>query len=500
MAAKPQPLVRYYPHVTASRVHLPVAVSSQGFWAWVMALLLGTLGGAHLDLSAASRSPNILVLVADQWRAQAFGIESDPNARTPHFDQLARESLRMVNAVSALPVCSPTRASLLTGQRPLRHGVFVNDVPLATNAVTIAKVLSAQGYDTAYIGKWHVDGRGRSSYIPPERRQGFDYWKVLECTHDYTNSAYYGDSPQKQVWPGYDAVAQTRDACEYLRGRGTRSKPFLMFLAWGPPHDPYFTAPAAYRERFQPEQMQVRPNVPEAMRGEVRKILAGYYAHCSALDDCLAELRRTLKETGLADDTILVFTADHGDMLGSHGLFKKQKPYDESVRVPLWFHWPKGFSRGGTTLSAPMNTEDLMPTLLGLSAVPIPTSVQGIDYSAYLKGGPNPGDNAAMILCVSPFGEWERRVGGKEYRGLRTPTHTYVRDLQGPWLLFDNVADPYQTNNLIARSESRAVKEALDQRLLRKLEEQRDAFETGQAYLDRWNYRVNAFGTMPYAP
>lgn len=457
--------------------------------------------GLSVRVNAAKRetSPNILVLVADQWRAQAFGIEGDPNARTPHFDRLGGESLRLVNAVSALPVCSPTRASLLTGQRPLRHGVFINDVPLATNAVTIAKVLAAQGYDTAYIGKWHVDGRGRSAYIPPERRQGFQYWKVQECTHDYTNSGYYSDSPQQLRWAGYDAIAQTRDACDYLRARDAGAKPFLLFLAWGPPHDPYLTAPETYRQRFRPADMVVRPNVPDSLRGEVQKILAGYYAHANALDDCLAELRRTLRETRLDENTILVFTADHGDMLGSHGLFKKQKPYDESVRVPLWFHWPKGLRRSGA-LPAPMNTEDLMPTLLGLTGLTIPGSVQGLDYSRYLRGGLNPGNNEALILCVSPFGEWERRVGGKEFRGLRTPTHTYVRDLNGPWLLFDNRSDPYQTNNLVASPECRFLLNQLDQRLLRKLKRDGDHFEPGAVYLDRWHYRVNAFGTMPYTP
>lgn len=469
-------------------------------------LRLGVLCGLLLvwaagpSEAAAARRPNVLVLVADQWRAQAFGFAGDPNVRTPAFDRLAAASVRMENAVSALPVCSPTRASLLTGQRPLTHGVFINDVPLGSNAVTIAKVLGGAGYDTAYVGKWHVDGRGRASYIPRERRQGFDYWKVLECTHDYTNSSYFADSAERRTWGGYDAIAQTQDACAYLRDPRRREKPFLMFLAWGPPHDPYFTAPEKYRSRFRPQDMQVRPNVPVALHPEVKKILAGYAAHCAALDDCLAELRAALSEAGLAEDTLLVFTADHGDMLGSHGLFKKQKPYEESVRVPLWFHWPRGLGAQGRGATACINTEDIMPTLLGLCGLPIPQTVQGLNFSRYLQGGPDPGDDAAVILCVSPFGEWERRVGGKEYRGIRTPRYTYVRDLNGPWLMFDNRADPYQTNNLVGASQHASRQRKLDAQLQRKLAEQGDRFESGPTYLQRWGYRVNAFGTMPIVP
>ena len=124
------------------------------------------------DRVVAAARPNVLIVLADQWRAQAFGFAGDPNVRTPHFDRLASESARFVNAISGLPVCSPTRASLMTGQRPLTHGVFLNDVPLSTNAVTLAKVLANAGYRTGMIGKWHIDGRGRSNFIPPERRQG----------------------------------------------------------------------------------------------------------------------------------------------------------------------------------------------------------------------------------------------------------------------------------------------------------------------------------------
>lgn len=147
----------------------------------------------------------------------------------------------------------------MTGQRALTHGVFLNDVALSPAAVTIAKVLAEAGYDTGYIGKWHLNGDGRSAFIPRERRQGFDYWKALECTHDYNQSFYYADSPEKRVWEGYDAVAQTRDAQRYLRDHARSGKPFFLFLAWGPPHDPYQTAPQHYREDYRPRRSSCAP-------------------------------------------------------------------------------------------------------------------------------------------------------------------------------------------------------------------------------------------------
>jgi len=452
------------------------------------------------SVKAAERKPNILVVLADQWRAQAFGFAGDPNAKTPNFDRLASESVRFINAVAGLPVCSPTRASLLTGQRPLTHGVFLNDVPLNPNATTIAKVLKVEGYDTGCIGKWHLNGDGRSNFIPRERRQGFDYWKVLECTHDYSNSFYYADAPDKLKWAGYDAIAQTHDACDYLRARGKSEKPFLLFLAWGPPHDPYFTAPAKHRTLYDPAKLTLRPNIPATLEAEARRILAGYYAHCAALDDCMGELLETLRDTGLAADTILVFSADHGDMLGSQGLFKKQKPFDESIRVPMFVRWPKGLGARPRSLDAPINSEDVMPTLFGLCGVLIPKSVEGIDYSGYLRGGKNPGDNATVILCAAPFGEWERRVGGKEYRGVRTTRHTYVRDLNGPWLLFDDKIDPYQTNNLVNVPAHAALQSEMDALLNRKLKEYGDEFRPGGEYIARWGYKVNSNGTAPFTP
>ncbi|MEO6036042.1 MAG: sulfatase [Verrucomicrobiota bacterium] len=445
---------------------------------------------------AGERRPNILILLAEQWRAEAFGYAGNPDVKTPNIDGLHGQSVDFKNAVASNPVCCPTRASMMTGQRSLTHGVFMNDVPLDPNAVSLAKVLKSAGYDTAYVGKWHLNGDGRSNFIPRERRQGFDYWKVLECTHDYNNSFYFADTPEKLKWNGYDAMAQTEDAQAYLRGRTNSAKPFAFMLAWGPPHDPYFSAPEKYRAIYKAETLTLRGNVPKEMAAETRRNLAGYYAQCTALDDCVCDLLQTLHETGLEKNTIVVFTADHGDMLGSHGFSKKQKPWDESICVPVLFRWPNGLGGTGRKLEAVFNSEDFMPTLLGLCDVKIPKTVEGINYSGYMRGRKNPSDNAALIECVAPFGEWTRKRGGKEYRGVRTIDFTYVRDLNGPWLFYDNKNDPLQLTNLAGQAGSIRLQKELDQILQLKLRKAGDQFLQGEAYIKKWGYQTDDTGTV----
>lgn len=462
---------------------------------------IGLAALAHSRADTRRRKPNLVFVFADQWRAQAAGHAGDSNlaGKTPHLDRLAQESVNLVNAVSTCPVCTPYRASLLTGQYALTHGLFMNDAPLDPGLTTIAKVFKAAGYDTGYVGKWHVDGHGRSSYIPPERRQGFDYWKVLECSHNYNDSTYYaGNDPAKKKWKGYDAIAQTRDVQRYIAEHAQGEKPFALFLSWGPPHDPYPTGPAEFKALFDAEALQLRPNVPAETAGKAREILAGYYAHCAALDRCLGDLMTTLDEAGIRNDTLLVFTSDHGDMLGSHGQLKKQKPYDESIRVPFLLRFPARCGNAGKQIDMPFGTPDIMPTLLGLCGIPVPESVEGSDYSRVLSGEEAPSNDAALIECTVPFGEWKRTSGGREYRGIRTRRHTYVRGLDGPWLLFDNQADPFQQANLVDSAEHQALRAELDAQLMAKLARRGDEFLPGDAYIAEWGYSVDATGTIPY--
>jgi len=231
--------------------------------------------------------------------------------------------------------------------------------------------------------------------------------------------------------------------------------------------------------------------------------LAGYYAHCSALDECVGDIRQALRDAGIDRDTIIVFTSDHGDMIHSNGFERKQKPWDESIRVPMLWHYPKGLGEAGKQVDALIGSEDVMPTLLRLAGAEVPKTSSGFDYSGYMKGGPNPNPtNAALISCLSPFGEFIRKNGGREYRGIRTPRYTYVRDLNGPWLLYDNETDPYQQHNLIGTPAAAELQAKLEPILAEKLKEAGDKFEPGDVYLAKWGYkdRVNANGTLPTTP
>ena len=351
--------------------------------------------------------------------------------QTPNIDRLASQSINATHAVSGCSVCCPARASLLTGQYPLTHGVFVNDVHLSDRAISLAGAFKHAGYDTAYVGKWHVNANGRSNYIPPENRQGFDYWKVLECTHNYNNSFYYAnDSDEKLTWEGYDAIAQTRDVQDYIENHDS-DNPFFLALSWGPPHAPYETAPEKYRTMYRPEDVPLRENVPPESEANAREWIAGYYAHCTALDDCMGDLLQTLDDKGIADDTLLLFFSDHGDMLGSQGSAKKQQPWEESIRIPFLLRWPSQFGTEGCEVHDPIDIPDIMPTLLGLCGIDIPDTVEGLDFSAYLRGGENPSDGAAHFYNVRSLLGSGRAIGEDANIAAcgRGNTHTSARSM-----------------------------------------------------------------------
>ena len=450
--------------------------------------------------SSKPKYPNLVFVFADQWRAQATGYAGDSNAITPNLEKLAKESITFTNAVSCCPVCSPYRASLMTGQYPLTHGVFLNDVQLNSPAITIAQAYNASGYDTAYIGKWHLDGHGRNSYVPLERRLSFKFWRGFECCHNYNDSFYYADEPVKLRWNGYDAVSQTQMAQQYIKEHVVKENPFALFLSLGPPHDPYNSAPEKYKRLFSDsEKLRLRPNIPSEFYEKSRHDLCGYYSHIAALDDCVGSLLDTLRDCGIEKNTIFVFTSDHGDMLYSQGVQKKQQPWNEAVCVPFLLRYPAVMGLRKKKISTPFNSPDIMPTLLGLCGVGIPKTVEGNDFSSIITGERNPPEGiAALIACYSPFGEWPRDQGGKEYRGIRTEKYTYVKDMQSPWLLYDNETDPYQQSNLCNKLQYKELQKKLENILIQKLQETNDGFLSGYDYIEKWGYTVDEAGNVPY--
>jgi len=438
---------------------------------------------------------NVIFVFSDQHRAEATGYNNNPDVITPNLDKLFENSVNFSKTYSNNPVCCPYRATLMTGQRSLTHGVFVNDVCLGNSGVFIADAFKDAGYDTAYVGKWHIDGHGRSNYIPPERRRGFDFWRTLECTHDYNNSFYYADGQKKQEWEGYDAIAQTSCAINYIKDH-SKDSPFFMVLSWGPPHDPYDSAPEEFQKLYEKDSLTLCQNVPAESIVLARQSLSGYYAHTTALDSQVGRLMDTLKSEGIYENTIFIYTSDHGNMLGSHGSVNKQQPWEESIHVPFLLQYPKLFEKA--EFNHPFSSEDIMPTILGLCDINIPESVEGIDYSKFLIGNSDEIPDAVVIENIQPFAQWSRKIGGREFRGIRTVRYTYVKDLKGPWLLFDNQNDPYQMNNLCNNISYSELQMHLDRKLSTLLSNRNDEFLPGDEYLKKWGYMVDEDGAVPY--
>lgn len=452
--------------------------------------------------AAAAKRPNILFILTDQWRGSATGYAGDPNVKTPNLDRLADEALNFCNAVSVCAVCTPARAALITGRFPTSTGMFLNDAYLPENELCIAEIFQQAGYSTGYIGKWHLDGHGRRNFTPRSRRQGWDYWKAVECCHDYNHSVYYAnDDPQQRVWNGYDAYAQTKDAQQYLAEHSSGEDPFILMVSYGTPHFPHNTAPEDLKRMYPPENIQLPPNVSPSMRAAAAREAQGYYAHCTALDRCVGDLFQTLGKTGLNQNTIVVFTSDHGESLGGHGVIpcRKHLPFDETARVPFLIRVPHQVG-AGQTVRMPLTTPDILPTLLGLSGIPVPSTVEGEDLSAAIRNPDAATDRAALYEAVAPFSTFGPRTKElkREYRAIRTGQYTYVRNLDGPWMLFDDLNDPYQLKNLVDDPEFIALCKELDGKLQSELDRLNDPFCDGQHYIDLWSYQVKNGNSIPF--
>ena len=409
--------------------------------------------------------PNILVLMPDQWRAMDLGAMGNPDVRTPNMDALAADGVLLRNVTANCPVCCPARGTLLTGRFGHEHGVDVNDAPLPDSEITIAETLRDRGYRTGFVGKWHLEGGRRlPGYVRPERRQGFDFWAANICSHNYWNMHYFRDSPEPIQISGYSATAFTDAAIEFVRQ--DPQTPFLAYVQWGPPHNPY-VAPPPYMSMYDPARLTMRENWqgridfrPRQRMGG-RSDIAGYYAAISFLDDEVGRIVAALKETGQFENTVLLITSDHGDMLGSQGTVLKRKPWAESLQVPGIVHYPAALS-GGHELTLPVSHVDLVPTLLGLANVKPQGPVSGVDLSGHLL---DPGNQQKGTGPESVYAQSYTATERSEFpawRGVRTERYTYARFEDRPWLLYDNETDPYQLDNLAGKREHAELQARLD--------------------------------------
>lgn len=438
------------------------------------------------------KKPNILYIFADQMRASAMGCMRDEPVQTPNLDRLAAEGILFTHAYANTPVCTPSRASLLTGKHALSARCIVNDLRLPEDERSIADVLGGQGYRCGYIGKWHLDGISRHMFTPPgRRRHGFDhYWAAYNCNHNYLDAKWFEDnSPELKRKDGYDADIQTDQAIGFIEQ--LNEDPWCLFLSWGPPHDPYRTAPQEFLDLYPADEILLRPNA----EGADRAAIAGYYAHVTALDRNVGRLMATLNRLGLENDTIVVFSSDHGDMLWSHGRRNKQQPYEESIHIPLIVRWP-GHLPAGKVEDVLIGVSDHTPTLLGLAGVTAPAEMNGRDLSGRLLGRKVV---APASVFLNEHASFDQAQIWQPWRGVRTQRYTYARWLQGGTLLFDNEADPYQTRNLALEPGHEMVLTELETELQGWLARLGDKFMSGEAHLaelgqtEEWQIRQEHF-------
>jgi arylsulfatase A-like enzyme len=402
------------------------------------------------------RRPNVLFILPDEWRGQALGCMGDVNARTPHVDRLASEGVLLSNVVANTPVCCPARAVMLSGTYTSTNGMVANDLRLRENVRTMAHSFADAGYQTAYIGKWHLDGGPREPGFVPAgpRRHGFQYWAANECNHDYFYNWYFRDT-ELVVSHEYEPVFWTDEAVRFLDGR-EGEKPFFLMVSIGAPHDPY-VAPESFMQKYDPAKIVVRPNWQAVKHGD-REDLAGYYAAIEAVDEQIGRLLAKVEELKLAEDTIVLFSSDHGNMLGSQGALFKRKPYEESAVVPGVVRWP-GKIAAGTKSELLWSHVDFAPTLLAMCGVGVPKAMQGADCASSLVRGGSGGPESAFLQIFGPC----KLDGVKDaWRGVRTARWTYARTESGPWLLFDREADPYEMTNLVGEPAAADMQRRLD--------------------------------------
>lgn len=421
--------------------------------------------------------PNILWIVTTQWRAQATGYAGDPNARTPSLDALAKESVNFTQAVTPHPFGPFARAALLTGVPSPENGVRDYFDPLPRGTRTIAHDLAERGYATAFFGKWHLARRDPKAalvgeahartIVSPEDRGGFEFWEGFESGFLLNDPWLHGSTCEEpEQFKGYQSDVVCSRAQSWLRQRianagsqtpemgnlkvesrmtnETDVRPWFCVMSLEAPHPPY-DAPAAEVAARDPEDILLPSNVPRGGEAEIkaRKELAGYYAHIEATDRAVGRLLEELKasQTGVWDETMVVFTSVHGDMHGAHGLFRKGWPHEESVRVPLLVKQPKsekGWGKGERRSDA--------VSLVDLRAMMLCTMAACAEQRVQARWPTEEGGAKISMPSVVALPHQCDRV----WRGVRTSKRKLILNADGsPWLFFDLEADPEEMRNLV---------------------------------------------------
>ena len=409
---------------------------------------------------ATAARPSVVFVLADQLRAASLPLYGERQIETPHIDRLAAGGVTLTNAISTCPLCTPYRAMLLTGRHPQTTGHLINSTRTRHTEISVADAFGHAGYRTGWIGKWHLHTGSRPAanvpdWVPVGRdRLGFEYWRAYNMHMVYFDGFVHGDDWNYRRWEGYETRALNRFAFEFMDATG--DDPFCLFIS---PHQPHYTpfefAPEEYYALL-PGTLELPANVPESRRRESAEMYRHYLAMTLALDDMVGELIEYLERTGRAENTLLVFTSDHGCQVGAQDVrpWDKRRPYEESLKVPFVMRLP-GVLEGGRTCDALTAPVDIFPSLCGLCDLQVPRTVEGHDLSAAWRGEPGAFEQDALFT-MNFSAKYDDFADGLEWRGVRTRDFAYARWLSGRVELFDLRSDPLEMNNL---AEAPAMKE-----------------------------------------
>lgn len=460
------------------------------------------------------KPPNVVFFFTDTQRHDSTGLGGNPLGLTPHFDHLAQRGTYFANAFSPQPVCTPCRACLQTGVYPTdpRNGVYRNAIPIQADARTIAHHFNDAGYETAYIGKWHLSDESRGEHalgpVPRELRGGWRRWRGTNCI-ELDCGAYdakvYDEKNQPVALPGYRSDALIDEAVRYLRE--PKKQPFFMFLSLLEPHiqntEGAYVAPDRTRGRYTgawtPPDLAALPVVerPGTVSGEHPHVaLADYWAMCERIDQGLGRLTDALRSLGLEDDTIVVFTSDHGCHFNTRNHHVKSSGHEASIHVPLGI-WGGPF-RGGGYREEVVSLIDLPPTLLEACGVGVPEHFHGRSLLPLIARSTDDWPDEAFVQ-VSQSGvtralrtrRWKYIVDAPDADGWSDPTASVYVERE----LYDLEHDPYELRNLAGLGSHRAVADGLKARLLRRMAAAHEpAAEIGNAQpLDSGQRMISGF-------
>ncbi len=433
------------------------------------------------------KRPNILIIQPDQHRADYMGCAGHASVQTPNLDKLASEGVRFTKAASASPVCCPFRATMQTGLYIHEHGVVDNTIPLNSEFKGIAEIFTDNGYSTGYIGKWHLGGflpkEIPGGYIEEDARFGWQEWYGYEKSHEFLDVWKYNENQEKVPVEGYEwePTWHTDMAMDFIERKTKEDQPWCYYIAYGPPHNPE-QCTQEFLDMYNPDDFELTPDaqkLPKEKRDKLRKILQVYHAQVTAIDFEIGRIEQKLKEIGADENTIIVYTSDHGDVLGSHHeeivqkyikdnrslksiLRTKGKPFSMAFRVPFII---KGadVKKPGLVTDALLNSVDMVPTILGLAGIDAPKYMQGKDLSAWYSKGKGPKQDYL-------------------YMGLRDVTNAWRAVWDGEYFLSDlaynnlyNVEkDPMELNNLYNNPAYAKKQKELQKELIRLAKETRD--------------------------